>query len=146
VTLKLEKYTWFSDEVEDLEHIVHPGHLHVHIENDNALKHAKLPATKTQLKSFLGMCDIYRRFVKDFAKRVTPLTDLTRAETPRDLPTRTDAAVPAFEDLRNALFCPPALVLLKGIRKLVVDVDAYVEQVGCTLRQEEPGELLHPVV
>ena len=31
VTLNLEKCTWFSDEVEDLGHIVRPGQLHVHI-------------------------------------------------------------------------------------------------------------------
>jgi len=59
VTIKLEKCTWFSDEVEYLGHIVRPGQLHVHNKNVDALKHAKFPTTKTQLKSFLGMCNVY---------------------------------------------------------------------------------------
>jgi len=54
-------------------------------------------------------------------------------------------AIAAFEGLRNVLLCPPVLALPKANRKLVVDVDAGADQVGYTLLQEEPGELLHPV-
>jgi len=82
VTLNVEKCTWFSDEVEYLGHIVRPGQLHVHNKNVDALKHASFPTTKTQLKSFLGMCNVYRRFVNDFAKRAKPLNAMTRAEVP----------------------------------------------------------------
>jgi len=145
VTLTLEKCTWFSDEVEYLGHIVRPGQLHVHNKNEDALKHAKFPTTKTQLKSFLGMYNVYRRFVKDFAKRAKPPNVLTRAEIPPDLRHPTDVAIAAFKDLHNALLCPPVLALPKANRKLVVDADACADQVGCTLLQEEPGELLHPV-
>jgi len=79
VTLNLEECTWFCDEVEYLGHIVRHVQLHVHNKNVDALKHAKFPTTKTQLKSFLGMCNVYRRFVKDFAERAKPLNALTRA-------------------------------------------------------------------
>jgi len=109
VTLNLEKCTWFSDEVEYLGHIVRPGQLHVHNKNVDALKHAKFPTSKTQPKSFLSMCNVYRRFVKDFAKRAKPLNVLTRAEVPPDLPPPTDAAVASFGDLRNALLRPPCI-------------------------------------
>jgi len=145
VTLNLEKCTWSSDEVEYLGHIVRPRQLHVHDKNVDTLKHAKFPTTKTQLKSFSGMCNVYRRFVKDFAKRAKPLNAQTRAMIPPDLPPPTDVDIAAFEDLRNALLCPPVLALPKANRKLVVEVDACADQVGCTLLQEEPGELLHPV-
>jgi len=144
VTLNLETCTWFSDEVEYLGHIVRPGQLHLHNKNGDALKPAKFPTTKTHLKSCLGMCNVYRRVVKDFAKRAKPLNALTRAEIPPDLPPPTDVAIAAFEDLRNALLCPPVLALPNANRKLVVDVEACADQVCCTLLQEEPGELLHP--
>jgi len=83
--------------------------------------------------------------VKDFSKRAKTLNALTRAEILMDLPPPTDGAIAAFEDLRIALLCPPVLALPKANRKLVVDVDTCTDQVGCTLLQEEPGELLHPV-
>jgi len=145
VTLNLEKCTLFSDEVEYLGHNVRPGQLHVHSNNVDALRHEKFPTTKTQLKSFLGMCNVYRRFVKDFAKRAKPLNALTRAEIPQDLPPPTDAAVAAFEDICHALLFPPLLASPKANRKLIGDVDACADQVGCTLLQEEQGDLLHPV-
>jgi len=59
----LEKSTWFCDEVEYLGHIVRPGQMHVHNKNVDALQHSKFPTTQTQLKSILGMCNVYRRFV-----------------------------------------------------------------------------------
>ena len=59
VTLNLEKCTWFSDKVEYLGHIDRPGQLHVHNKNVDALEHAKLLTTKTQLQSFFGMCNVY---------------------------------------------------------------------------------------
>jgi len=145
VTLNLEKCTWFSDEVEYLGHIVRPGQLHVHNKNVDALKHATFPTTKTQLKSFLGMCNVYRRFVKDFAKRSKPLNALTRAEVPPDLPKPLDAAIAAFEDLRQALLEPPILALPKANGKMIVDVDACANQLGCTLLQEQPEGNTLPV-
>jgi len=60
------------------------------------------------------MCNVYRRFFKDFAKRAKPLNALTRAEVPPDLPAPTDAAIASFEDLRAALLCPPELAFPKA--------------------------------
>jgi len=59
VTLNLEKSTWFSDEVKYLGRIVRAGQLHVHNKNVDALKHAKFSTTKTKVRSFLGMCNVY---------------------------------------------------------------------------------------
>jgi len=145
VTLNLEKCTWFSDEVEYLGHIVRPSQLHVHNKNVDALKHASFPTTKTQLKSFLGMCNVYRRFVKDFAKRAKPLNAMTRAEVPPDLPNPTDAALAAFDDLRQALLAPPVLALPKAKGQMIVDVDDCADQLGCTLLQEQPDGTRLPV-
>lgn len=117
----------------------------MHNKNVDALKHTTFAYTKTQLKSFLGMYNVYRRFVKDFAKRAKPSSAPTRVVLPPDLPAHTDAEIASFEDLRAALLCPPVLALPKANRKLFVEVDACADQVGRTLLQEEPGDILHPV-
>jgi len=145
VTLNLEKCTWFSDEVEYLGHIVRPGQLHVHDKNVDALNNIYFPTTKNQLKSFLGMCNVYRRFFKDFAKRAKPLSAMTRAEVPPDLPKPTDAALAAFEDLRQALLAPPILALPKAKGQMIVDDDACADQLGCPLLQEQPDGTRLPV-
>jgi len=97
------------------------------------------------MKCFFGMCTFYRRFVKDFAKRAQPLNAPTRAEVPPDLPPPPDAALAAFEDLRQALVNPFVLALPRAGRELVVDVDTCANELGYTLPQKEEDDVLHPI-
>jgi hypothetical protein len=43
-----------------------------------AIKSWLIPATLTQLQSFLSLVGFYRRFVRDFSTIVAPLNDLTK--------------------------------------------------------------------
>ena len=42
----------------------------------------KRPTTVTEIRSFLGFMGYYRRFVQDFARIATPLTQLTKKGVP----------------------------------------------------------------
>ena len=145
VTLNLEQCTWFSDAVEYLGNIVPPGQLHVHNKSVDALKNASLPTTKTLLKSFLGMCNVCRRFIKDVAQRAKSLNAMTHAQVHPDLPNPSDVALAAFEDLRQALLAAPVLALPKTKGQIVVDFDACADQLGCTFLQEQPDGTILPV-
>jgi len=70
---------------------------------------------------------------------------MTRAEVPPDLPKPTDAALAAFDDVRQALLAPPNLALSKTKGHMIVDVDACADQLGCTLLQEQPDGSRLPV-
>jgi len=61
VTLKAKKCHLFTNEVEYLGHVVRPGRLSVDEKNRKAIKKASFPQTQTQLRSLLGMCNVYRR-------------------------------------------------------------------------------------
>jgi len=63
--------------MEYLGHVIRPGRVRVLEKNLQALRGLPYPETQTQMKSFLGMCGVYRRFVADFAKIARPLTALT---------------------------------------------------------------------
>ena len=145
VTLNLEKCIWFSDAVEYLGHIVRPGQLHVHNKNFEALKHASFPTTNTQQKTFLVTCNVYRHFVKDFAKRAKPLNAMTRADILPDLTKPFDVALAASDDICQALLAPPILASPKSKGQMIVDVDACVDQFGCTLLQEQHDGTRLPV-
>jgi len=69
------------------------------------------PLTKTQLRSFLGMCIVYRRFVANYARIAAPLNQLTTKAYGDTLPTFTETQAAAFTRLRDALLYPPVLAL-----------------------------------
>jgi len=111
VTLKAPKCPLFQEEVEYLGHVIRPGRVHVLEQNLRALRGLRYPEIQTQMKSFLGMCGVYRRFVADFAKIAKLLTDLTSTKLPMKLPLPREEESKAFEELRGRLLAAPILAL-----------------------------------
>ena len=118
--------------------MIHPGRLEVAQKNTQALREAKEPRTQTDLKSFLGLCNVYRRFVPRFEAIAAPLTALIRKETPFALPELTAEQLQAFNVLRERLLKPPILALPRAEGRLFLDTDASAAQLGCCLRQTQP--------
>ena len=78
VTLKINKCKFFSDSVEYLGHVIRPGKLEVDGANTKSLRDARPPTTKTEIRSFLGLCNVYRRFIQNFARKAHQLNDLLK--------------------------------------------------------------------
>jgi RNase H-like domain found in reverse transcriptase len=93
------------------------------------------PTTQTELRSFLGLCNVYRRFVKGFDKIAAPLNILLRkGETPQLSPLSPEQVF-AFDTLRNSLLHPPILALPRVEGTFTLDTDASGHQLGCCLLQ-----------
>lgn len=143
VTLKPTKCHLFSNEVEYLGHIVRPGRILVNEKNLMAIRRAKFPQTQTQLRSFLGMCNVYRRFVANYAKVSAPLNHLVSSKMPKRLDAPKPPEQEAFDRLRELLCNPPVLAIPRPGAHYIVDVDASYDQLGCCLLQQQPsGEYL----
>ena len=64
------------------------------------------PATVKDVRSFLGHCGFYRRFIKDFAQITKPLTNLLVKDSDFDF---SDECVQSFNRLKEALVSAPIL-------------------------------------
>jgi len=133
VTLRLPKCRFFRTTVEYLGHEIKPGRLGVMDAHTRALREAHFPTTRTQVRSFVGMCNVFRRFVPNFARMAAPLTDLMGSTALVLVPPATPLQQQAFDWLKEALKTPPVLALPRRGRKYVLDVDACVTQVGAAL-------------
>ena len=122
-----------------------PGRLIFNEKNLKAIKKAVIPKTETQLRSFSGICNVYRRFTVDSAKTAKPLNDLNSVKLPKRLSPPTPEEQAAFDKLGEQLCHPPILSIPGKEGKNMVDVDASYDQLGCCLLQQQPNGAYLPV-
>jgi hypothetical protein len=145
LSLNLKKCRFFKESVDYLGHVILPGKLAVAKKNTQALKTAKVPTTQSELRSFLGLCNVYRRFIRGFAKIAAPLNALLRKGESPALGELSTEQLAAFETLRSRLLDPPVLALPRAKGLFTLDTDASQNQIGCCLFQTQPDDSNHPV-
>jgi len=145
VTLRLPKCRFLPTTVEYLGHEIKQGRLGVMDAHTRARREAHFPQTRTQVRSFVGMCNVFLRLVPSFARMAAPLTDLMGSTAPVLVPPATPLQHQAFDRLEEALTTPPVLVLPRRGRKYVFDGVACGTQVGAALLQEQDDGKLQPV-
>jgi hypothetical protein len=114
-------------------------------ENTATLNNTKHPTTQTERRSFLGLCNVYRRFVRGFAKIAAPLNLLPRKREPPQLGPLSSEQVTAFDTLRDALLNPLILALPRIEGAFTLDTDASDHQLGGCLLQSQPDRSQRPV-
>ena len=144
-TLRLKKCEFLKTRVKYLGHEILPGKLKILQKNLDAIEQAKAPTTKTQVRSFLGMCNMYRRFIAGYAQIAFPLFQKTRKDEPDSWENLGEAEMKAFLTLRRCLLTAPILALPRAGFPYTLDTDASSYQVGCCLLQEQPDGTRHPV-
>jgi len=123
-----------------LGHIVGRGQLQVQDTNISGPKEASPPRCKKDLRSFLGMCNVCRRFFKDYAKVARPLTAMISSKRPDRWRTLSDEALEAVEELKWRFTEDPILALPRRHGAYTLDTDASVGKVGEVLLQEQPDQ------
>lgn len=96
-----------------------------------------VPHNKKQLRSFLGFCSYYRRFVKDFSLLTKPLYRLTENQVNFSWGEECEKA---FEHLKRVLISSPMLSFPIGKGEFILDTDASNVGIGAVLSQEQEGE------
>ena len=95
------------------------------------------PTSLTQLRSFVGLCAYYRRYVPDFSNICKPLFILTQKGQPFVWGPAQQGAMDAMKEL---LTTAPILGYPKQDAPFVLDCDASNSGVGAVLSQVQGGE------
>jgi hypothetical protein len=98
-----------------------------------AIKSWRIPATLTQLQSFLGLVRFYRRFMRDFSTIATPLNDLMKKGVSFHWGVAQDHA---FHTLIDKLTHAPLLQLSDFGKTFELECDASDIGIGGVLLQE----------
>jgi hypothetical protein len=134
----LEKCQFAASSVKYLGHIIDGDGIHVDSDKIKAIAEMKPPSDVKGIRSFLGACGYYRKFIKSYSTIAAPLTELTKKSVPFKW---TDKCQHAFDELKNRLTSAPILVYPDYNKPFILHCDASNTAVGGVLNQlHENGE------
>lgn len=136
---KAEKCEFHTNKVEFLGFIISPSGISMDPKKVKNILDWPAPTTLTEARSFLGFCNFYRRFIRNYSTIAKPITDLTRKEAPFTWGTIQTAA---FETLRGAFTSADLLRHYDPLKQLVLETDASDYAIAGILSMEEEGRLL----
>ncbi|KAJ8017850.1 hypothetical protein HOLleu_44491 [Holothuria leucospilota] len=147
--IKPQKCALFRPEVKYLGHLVTRDGVRANPEKVESVKTWPIPTNVKELRSFLGFCSFYRRFVPGFSKIAGPLHNLvaetaqTKGKSKRRNPApfywdSTHQA--AFDELKQKLCEQPVLAYANFSKPFEVEIDASHTGLGAVLYQRQNGQ------
>ena len=127
---KLSKCEFWMKEVKFLGHVVSQGGISVAPSKVKAVLNWEQPTTVTEVRSFLGLAEYYRWFIKNFSQIALPLTKLTKKYAPFEWMPKCERS---FQELKEKLTTAPVLTLPDPHGLLEVYCDASKKGLGCVL-------------
>lgn len=105
------------------------------------------PTTLEDLRSFLGLCGYYRRYIKNYASIANPLENLCKGIWNKKAKANIESSIEfkpehdeAFKKLKDALTTAPILSFPNDEGTFILDTDASHEAIGSVLSQVQNGK------
>ena len=134
--LSADKCKFLKTEVNYLGHVINKEGVQTDPEKIACIEKWELPNCKKELQTFLGFCNYYRRFIKNYAAISERLTAMLKEGN--DFRWNDDRRL-AFTELKKKLMSPPVLALPIKEGKYILDTDASYNSIGAVLSQEQNG-------
>jgi transposase InsO family protein len=144
--LSPSKCYFMKREVQYLGHVVGTDGIHTDPQKTEKVNNWPRPKTIKELKSFLGFCGYYRRFIHHYSDITHPLDVLCSQDNSikgkGNVITGkwSDVHEEAFNSLKHALVSAPILCYPQQDCEFILDTDASNSGIGAVLSQVQQGE------
>jgi hypothetical protein len=144
--LKPRKCSLFKRETIYLGHVVSADGISTDPEKIRAIEDWEEPKTEGELRSYLGLCSYYRRFIKNFAHIAKPLNSLlSGGKATKDSKKSKNLFAQnwnedcsnAFKELKKKLITAPVLGYPDFSLPFIVETDASFHGLGAVLSQDQ---------
>ncbi len=136
LTLNLDKCSFFKSSIDYLGREISAEGVRPGRRKIEAVLQMHPPQTVREVRQFLGLAGYFRRFVKDYARLVEPLTRLTKASTEWQWTTEQEDA---FRAVQEMLTTRPVLAIFDPSLPTELHADASSMGLGAILLQTHDG-------
>ena len=140
--LKPKKCDLFKKKVKFLGHVVSEEGVECDPDKINSVKNWTIPANVTEVRSFLGLCNYYRKFIRNFSNMSYEMVQLTKKDIPL---VWTDECQKSFDSLKHALINAPVLAYPDLKKEFILDTDASGTGIGAVLSQLQDDGSERPI-
>lgn len=130
--VKLEKCSFAQERIKFLGHVIEQGRIRMDQDKVKVIEEWQQPSNVSELRSFLGLANYYRRFVKGYSKIASPLTELLK----RRAGSWSEECQRAFMELKEAMSKDPVLALPDIGKPFEIQTDASDFALGGVLLQD----------
>ena len=153
LTARPSKVEVGMEEIQFLGHTISQGQQQPIQDTVNRILQLQIPKTMREVRSLIGLCSYYRKFIHNFATIVEPLTNLTRTNIDNNQKTTvknkklvwTESCDRALAQVKATFMSEPILKLPDTNKLFTLATDASSVGIGACLMQEFDGDL-HPVM
>uniref|UniRef100_A0A3Q7ETV7 Reverse transcriptase domain-containing protein n=1 Tax=Solanum lycopersicum TaxID=4081 RepID=A0A3Q7ETV7_SOLLC len=117
--VKREKCEFAQPKIHFLGYVISQGELRMDEAKVKAIQDWEAPTKVTELRTFLGLANYYRRFISGYSAKAAPLTELLKKNRPW-----------AFEGLKTAVTEEPVLMLPDFTKTFEIHTDASNFAIG----------------
>lgn len=140
--LRASKCVLFRNKIKYLGHSLSAEGISPHEDNIKPIRALQTPGNVSAVQSFLGMVGYYRKFIRNFACRAKPLTNLTREGVPFQWGINEQES---FDDLRSAILGRDILSYPDFTKPFELTTDACNYGMGAVLAQRNEQGQAKPV-
>lgn len=140
-----EKCTYFAETINRLDHVIRPDKFDVAESTTNAFRKIQDPAVQTEIRFFLGLCYVFRRFVRNVSRVIAPFNKKLCKDHAKSSLLLTGKENQAGKGFKNRVLSPPVFALTRAAGHFTADTDSGDQQIACVLLQEHPVGPAKPI-
>jgi len=131
-----EKCQFLRDEIKFLGHVISQEGVKTDPTKIEAIKDFGKPKCVKKMRSFLGICNYYRKFIKDYSKKARSLEQLCSGPSNKKIEW-TSGLEEVFNGMKEALMMSPILCFPDINKEFILDTDASFDTIGAVLSQKD---------
>src|SRR6266542_4520605 len=142
LVIKLKKCKFEQRKIKFLGYIIGTDGLRTDSENIEKIRNCLIPTDVTRVRKFIGLCNYYRKFIKDLSKLSKPLRQLLKKDIKFFWELKEQET---FEKFKRILTKAPVLLFLNFDKPFRLCTDASLKGLEAVLEQENENGNLRPV-